>query len=390
MASTATHLPQPRRYGPVLSRRGWFLVVVALGMVAAGVWWHEAALVHMGMFVVGVVAAAWWLARVNLDGVGVERVAPASAFVGEWIPVTVRLTGPDRRGGAWGVELSDELLGFLGEGVAARGLRPGERREYLGQTRLRKRGVSPLFRWELKSTFPGGIWAVRRSGWHAMPVTVFPRPVIPVELTDPGAVLDDADDGGQWQPTPDWGGDYLGIRDFQPGDPMKHIHWQASARAQRLVVREFDRRLPTSQALFFHSWQPQGARRLPDAFESALELLTGLLMRCSQEAVPVTLAADFTGWRTVSLNRASDVGETLSLLAAAKWQPTDDLSPLLEKLGTVPAESHVYIVSDTPLRHWQPLLPPCPHLTVTCLSVGELRRRQAFQAARAGVTGGKP
>ena len=77
MASTATHLPQPRRYGPVLSRRGWFLVVVALGMVAAGVWWHEAALVHMGMFVVGVVAAAWWLARVNLDGVGVERVAPA-------------------------------------------------------------------------------------------------------------------------------------------------------------------------------------------------------------------------------------------------------------------------------------------------------------------------
>jgi hypothetical protein len=128
---------------------------------------------------------------------------------------------------------------------------------------------------------------------------------------------------------------------------------------------------------------------LPDAFESALELLTGLMMRCRQEAVPVTLAADFTGWRTVSLNQAAEVSETLSLLAAAKWQPTGDLSPLLEKLATVPAESHVYIVSDTPLRHWQPLLPPCPHLTLTCLSVGELRRRQAFHPARAETTGGR-
>jgi len=380
MPEVPSTLPEPRRRGPILTRRGWGLAVAAAVAVGVGIGWHEVALVHIGLFAGALIGAAWWLARENLQGVAVERSAPSTAFVGDWLPVSVRLIGPARRQGAWAVELSDELLGSLGEGVAARSLRPGEVREHTGQTRLRKRGTGPVFRWELSSSFPGGLWRVRHSGWHAMPLTVFPRPVVPVELHDPGAVLDD-EEGGLWQPTPDWGGDYLGIRDFQAGDPIKHVHWQASARAQRLVVREFDQRLPASHALLFHSWQPEGGRRLPDAFEGALELLTGLLLRCCDEAVPVTLSADFLGWKTIQLNGAAALGETLALLAAAKWSPSNSLEPLGERLAAVPPESHVYIVSDTPLRHWRPLLPACSHLTVTCLSVGELRRRHVFQAA---------
>lgn len=356
------------------------MLAVAAVVLGAGLWWHEVAIVHIGLFLLGLLGAAWWLARGNLVGIEITRDAPSSAFVGEWIPVSARLTGPARRGGAWAVELSDELLGPLGEGMAARSLRPGEVREFTDQTRLRKRGVSPVFRWELSSIFPGGLWKVRETGWHAMPITVFPRPVTPVELDDPRSVLDD-EEGGLWQPKPDWGGDFLGIRDFQPGDPVKQIHWPASARAQKLVTREYDERLPASHALFFHSFQPEGSRRLPDAFEAALELLTGLLLRCSDAAVPVTLSADFLGWRTIRLNGAAALGETLALLAAAKWSPTSDLSPLVERLGTVPSDSHVYIVSDTPLRHWQALLPAPGQVTVTCLSVGELRRRHGFRGA---------
>jgi uncharacterized protein (DUF58 family) len=380
MAIPASSLPEPSLRGPAWTRRGVGLVVVAGVTLAAGVWWHEVALVHIALFLVAVLGAAWWLARENLRGVTIERTAPASAFVGEWIPVAVRLRGPSRPAGAWAVELTDELLGSLGEGLAVRSLRPGEVREHTGQTRLRKRGRNPVFRWELSSSFPGGLWKVRQFGWHAMPLTVFPRPVVPIELDDPRSVLDE-EDGGLWQPKPDWGGDYLGIRDFQPGDPVKHVHWPASARSQRLVVREFDQRLPASHALFFHSWQPEGARRLPDAFEAALELLTGLVLRCCDEAVPVTLAADFWDWRGVRLNGAAALGETLTLLAAAKWAPSTDLTPLIEKLAEVPPESHVYIVSDTPLRHWQALLPATSGITVTCLSVGELRRRRAFRSA---------
>ena len=339
---------------------------------------------HIGLFLAGCVGVAWWLARENLDGIGVERSGPERAYVGEWIPVSVRLRGPARRGGAWAVELADEFLGSVGEGVAARSLRPGEVREFSGQVRLRKRGVAPVFRWEMGSTFPGGLWRVREHGWHRVPVTVFPRPVLPAEFGDPRAVLDD-EDGVLWQPKPDWGGDFLGIRDFQPGDPLKQVHWAASARAQRLVVREYDQRLPTSHALFFHSWQPEGGRRMPDAFEGALELLTGLLLRCAGGGVPATLSADFLGWRTLRMEGGGALGDVLGRLAAASWTPTTDFGPLVERLQAVPAESHVYIVSDTPLRHWQALVPAPAHVSVTCLSVGEWRRRHAFRATRSLV-----
>jgi len=356
------------------------MVVVAVAMVGLGIWFHGVALVHVGLFLIAMLVAAWWLARQNLRGIEVDRTAPESAFAGEWIPVSLKLTAPARAEGAWAVEMTDELLGSVGEGMAARSLRPGEVREFSSQTRLRKRGTRPLFRWQMASSFPLGLWKVRQSGWHAMPITVFPRPVTPSELDDPRAVAGD-EDGALWQPKPDWGGDFLGLREFQPGDPIKHIHWPASARSQRLVVREYDQRFPASHALFFHSWQPDGHRRLADAFEGALELLTGLLLQCTGAAVPVTLTADFLGWRTVSFHRAGALGESLALLAAAKWSPSHDFAPLEEVFAGVPAESHVYIVSDTPVRYWQSLVPTLPEVTVTCLSVGELRRRHVFRAA---------
>jgi hypothetical protein len=166
---------------------------------------------------------------------------------------------------------------------------------------------------------------------------------------------------------------------------LKHVHWPASARSQKLVVREYDQRLPTSHALFFHSFQADGRRRTPDAFESSLELLTGLLLRCADAAVPVTLSADFLGWRPLALTSATALGDTLVLLAGAKWAPTTDLGPLYEQLAEVPAESHVYIVSDAPLRYWQPQLSLPGQVTVTCLSVGELRRRHVFRASKSTV-----
>ena len=35
-------------------------------------------------------------------------------------------------------------------------------------------------------------------------------------------------------------GEFRGVRDFQSGDPDRNIHWRASARRGRLVVKEFD------------------------------------------------------------------------------------------------------------------------------------------------------
>jgi uncharacterized protein (DUF58 family) len=36
------------------------------------------------------------------------------------------------------------------------------------------------------------------------------------------------------------GPDYLSVREYRPGDPMRHVHWALTARHGRLMVREFE------------------------------------------------------------------------------------------------------------------------------------------------------
>jgi uncharacterized protein (DUF58 family) len=220
---------------------------------------------------------------------------------------------------------------------------------------------------------------VVRSGRSEEAMVVYPRPVVPMGLSDPTAA-DAAVGEENWLPLPDWSGEYLGIRDFRSGDPLKMIHWRATARSQRLVVREFDRRLPVKYALFFHSYYPVGQPRLGDAFESALEMLAGLLLQCRGLGVPLELTADFHDWQPLVLTESQNLASPLTLLAGAQWAPSSDMSPLTGRLQTLPAESRVFIVSDTPVRLWQHLVPETLS-EITCLSVGDMRQRKPVFAS---------
>jgi uncharacterized protein (DUF58 family) len=374
MARTRRSKHGRRPTGPVLTGRGWMVLAAGLVSLGFGIWQHESAFVQIGLFTWVLVAGAWGLARRNLAGVEITRVAPAAVFVGELFPAVLQVSRGDRPGLTRACEVTDEFLGLLEEGASVRRLGRGQTVERTAEVRLRRRGVNPSFRWYLMSTFPGGLWRSIRSAREVVPITVFPRPVWPEHLQDPAAFIDEAEDGLLASPRREEG-DYLGIREFAPGDPLKLVHWRATARAQRLVVREFDRQLPAGYALFFFSFLTPGESRWKDAFESALEMLTGLLLGCRSLNVPLTLAADFTSWRTIRLTASRDASEALMLLAEAQWSPSSELAPLAEKLAEVPAGCRIFIVSDTPLRHWAHLVPESP-AEVTCLSVAEMRRRQ--------------
>src|SRR5262249_52154644 len=34
--------------------------------------------------------------------------------------------------------------------------------------------------------------------------------------------------------------EFVSLRDYRPGDPLRHVHWRSSARTGRLVVKEFE------------------------------------------------------------------------------------------------------------------------------------------------------
>ena len=48
----------------------------------------------------------------------------------------------------------------------------------------------------------------------------------------------------------------VGVRQYQPGDPLRHVEWRASARAQQLLVRMFEPTTDPATAIFLNSEVP--------------------------------------------------------------------------------------------------------------------------------------
>jgi uncharacterized protein (DUF58 family) len=75
------------------------------------------------------------------------------------------------------------------------------------------------------------------------------------------------------------GQDLYALRDYQPNDSARHVHWKASARLGSLMVREFAREDDTRVVLVFdpHSEAAAGAAvKEKERFEGAVSLCAAI------------------------------------------------------------------------------------------------------------------
>lgn len=97
-----------------------------------------------------------------------------------------------------------------------------------------KRGVMPLGRITLATRFPLGL--LRAWCYADLPLSclVYPRPATtgepPVEPDYAGEHQGDLGVGAD---------DFVGLRNYRPGDPPKHIFWKGAARTDLLVTKQF-------------------------------------------------------------------------------------------------------------------------------------------------------
>jgi len=76
------------------------------------------------------------------------------------------------------------------------------------------------------------------------------------------------------------------IREYSPGDDVRHIHWMSTARTGTLMVRHFvDNRRPYLGVLV----DADPASLTPDAFEIALEAAASLAVSAAHDARPIAL-----------------------------------------------------------------------------------------------------
>jgi len=359
---------------PRLTGRGYGLLGLSLLLILLGALLPEPLAVQLGLLGWCLVLIAWFVAPLNLKGLSIARELPPAAFAGHLFPYTMELCN-DSRQTRYAIEVEDSIAGPAERGLDAAQVPAGGKSLRAFETRMLRRGARHGARARLLSRFPLGLWQVELELRGRVDMFVYPRPVPPRQLYDAqdAALLDAEEDESARR---DWSGDFHGIRGFQPGDRMKLIHWPATARAGRLMVRQFDRRLPEKYKVILHSIRPgPDPGSGPDAFESALELLCGLLLDCRERNIPLDITLAGEAWQTWSVPTGEPLEPVLECLAGTRRLAERDTAALLQALTTTEPGARVFIVSDIPVKDWEHHLPDFP-FSITCLSLTDLRIRK--------------
>jgi uncharacterized protein (DUF58 family) len=209
------------------------VAVVAVFVPAAQVVWHI-----MAAMLVGVAAADAWLARRAAIGLEVQRETPRALSVGLWHTVALALTAPTRAVSGMildrvpvGAEAEHERQPFsVPRGSVARlsyRVRPFER----GNGRL-----GPL---DIRVSSPLGMWHSQQTIGDATSIRVYPDFARIVQYTWLATDNRLSQIGVLQRRRRGQGLEFHQLRDYRQDDSPRHIDWSATARARRLIAREY-------------------------------------------------------------------------------------------------------------------------------------------------------
>ena len=231
--------------------RAWIQLAVILIPVA--LLFNVPALLVVSAFLLTVVPVAWWWGRRSLDGVAYERIlGERRAFPGETVDLTLHLTNGKLLPLGWlsaedrwsmALPLVDGSLfpsatGQMGTFRSAFAVRGFERITRRYQMRCTRRGFYPLGPVELRSGDIWGLFSQTTAKGDLDWLIVYPQ-VLPLEALGFPPKEPFGEVKATWRILED-PSRAVGIRDHQPEDSFRHIHWKATARRQDLQVKVYE------------------------------------------------------------------------------------------------------------------------------------------------------
>lgn len=156
----------------------------------------------------------------------------------------------------------------------------------------------------------------------------------------------------------------VGIRDYQPYDSLKHIHWKASARSQKLQVKVFEPTTTFKVALFlaadsFHCDETF----LEEEFELAISTAASIAYHISEQGSPVGLFANTASADSeqgISIPPSADrhqLMRILEALAKATSKEKGSFEALMERERVVlPGGTTLILICAKPLKSLSGLL----------------------------------
>ena len=328
---TDRRLFSSRSTGYLLNRIG---VLSLLAVLLLAGWYNQIGIVViLSLFLVAAGLAKAW-SHLSLSGVHCHRILSARRiFPGETLELALELVNRKPIPLPW-VKVDDEMpLPIAPDGVSTSDKRPGcgmiqrttalmwySKIMWRFQLKGERRGYYPVGPMTVTSGDIFGLYSRSMAFPARDHILVYPR-VFPVDRMMLPSLHPLGESRTERRIFED-PARAVGIRDYQPYDSLKHIHWKASARSQRLQVKVFE---PTTtfKVTFFlavDSFHCDGSF-LEEEFELAISTAASIAYHISEQGSPVGLFAN---------TASADSGQGISLPPSANRQ---QLMRILEALA---------------------------------------------------------
>jgi hypothetical protein len=270
-----------RTLGGYFSSLGWVTlgICVVSGVAFAVGGWVEMAVI--AVFCAVILLASVLLSLGNTSFETELSLSTAHVVEGDTANVTVTLSNS---GSAPTTRAQAHLsLGDLEESFAVPPLKSGQSKNVTIAFTALARSVVSVGPLRVRKADPFGIVSHERTVATDTTLYVHPRTVALSAIN--AGILRDLE-GLPSEEIVDDDLSFYGLRDYQPGDDVRNVHWLSTAKAQHLMVRQFQATRRTTTSLTFDT-TPQHYRSEQE-FELGVSLHACLGVQCLTEERPLT------------------------------------------------------------------------------------------------------
>lgn len=251
-----------------LTPLGRYYAILVTGIFLAAMVRQVNLLLLLAGVIAGPLFLSWLLTRRNLSRLSVRRRVPSRVCADDLLVVDLEVFSTSRGSKSWLVSVTDRIIRSgnhdLGWKEAPRVLIPyvdgfsPTLAAYRG--RAFRRGQYSFGPLTLTTRFPLGLFEARREIPTTHQMLVYPRLGRLTEAWFRRHQFN-YEGGTRSERCADRiCGDFYGLREWQPGDSPRLVHWRSSARHGELLVRQFDRPRQQHLTLLLNLWRPEADR----------------------------------------------------------------------------------------------------------------------------------
>lgn len=372
--------------------RGWLVLTAGLLLWLTSSALGVAPLSQLGFGLAALVVISVIVVRTGKHEVVITRsVNPERVQAGREVTVTLTLAN-EGRGSAPLLLLEDSIPSELSGRArfAIRGIEAKGHRLATYQVRPARRGLYALGPSAVTVMDPFGVARTERTATQATTFVAYPR-TEPLVLPKDSGVKRAMMTSARRNPTGSQGEDFYTLREYVEGDDLRRIHWPATAKRNRYMIRQEET-----------PWHARATVLLDDrvgihsvnSWERSIEAAASVLDLYSRSGYAFRLVQS-VGMGVRSGRGADQLNRCLDLLATVEQQSSDrtDVDPMTLKLAELEGQSTVegilIAVTDTPTLEIAHALTRCSRrfrLVVSIVVPGHrysFDRRSALEADRA-------